>query len=276
MIMKNTKKNSVMKKILPSACMLAVSAAMLSTSTYAWFSMNTKVEVEGLSLTAKSKNTYLLIDETATTASGIQTAAKRKVTFTDATASLYPSSPALTSDEAGYLATTGKTVAEENITTAGVLVDNATKAATVTNWFTANALAPNAAAIDTASARQLTSFTDYVLVKTVYLTVASGSDPANNFTITPTFTQTSGGTDITAAKVLVTTSDGGFANLSSANNGTAVDIKGSNTSLTDSTVLTVNFYIYYDGDEAPVYTNNMANLKGASFECDIDAQVVTS
>ena len=266
---------STRKKLMASASMLMVSVMMLGSATYAWFSMNTRVTVDGMSLTAKSNNTYLLINKTQTTASGIQTAALTAESFTDADAVLYPASPALTEAEAGYLTTSGKKVDETAITTAGVQVDTAAEAAAVTNWFTAYAVDPTAPTINAATARQLTGWTDYVLIKTVYLTVAVGSDGANNLTVTPTFTQKTGGTDITAAKVLVTTSDNGFAVLSSAQNGTEVDISGDNTTLTDSDVLTVNFYIFYDGDEAPVYTNNMANLKGADFECAFDVDVVT-
>jgi hypothetical protein len=40
MIMKNNKKRSPMMKIVSAAAMLAVSASMLGTSTYAWFTMN--------------------------------------------------------------------------------------------------------------------------------------------------------------------------------------------------------------------------------------------
>lgn len=45
-------KNSVAKKIIPAVGMLALSATMLSTSTYAWFTMNKEVEMTGLSMTA--------------------------------------------------------------------------------------------------------------------------------------------------------------------------------------------------------------------------------
>ena len=36
-------KNSAAKKIIPAVGMLALSATMLSTSTYAWFTMNKEV-----------------------------------------------------------------------------------------------------------------------------------------------------------------------------------------------------------------------------------------
>lgn len=43
---------SAAKRILPAAAMLALSAVMLSTSTYAWFTMNKQVEMTGLSMSA--------------------------------------------------------------------------------------------------------------------------------------------------------------------------------------------------------------------------------
>ena len=49
------KKNSAKKKLIPAACMLAVSAAMLATSTYAWFTMNKEVTVTGLNLQARGE-----------------------------------------------------------------------------------------------------------------------------------------------------------------------------------------------------------------------------
>ena len=52
--MKNTttKKASAKKKLLPAAGSLAISAVMLSTSTYAWFTMSREVEVTGIKMTA--------------------------------------------------------------------------------------------------------------------------------------------------------------------------------------------------------------------------------
>jgi len=49
---KKTKKNSVMKKLVPATGMLLVSAIMLTTSTYAWFTMSREVEVTNISMSA--------------------------------------------------------------------------------------------------------------------------------------------------------------------------------------------------------------------------------
>lgn len=49
---KNNNKGSAKKKLLPAAAMLTTSAVMLSTATYAWFTMSREVEVTGINMTA--------------------------------------------------------------------------------------------------------------------------------------------------------------------------------------------------------------------------------
>ncbi len=58
----NMKKKSTARKLLPAAGMLAVSASMLATSTYAWFTMNKTVEVKGMEVKAKAEK-GLLVNE---------------------------------------------------------------------------------------------------------------------------------------------------------------------------------------------------------------------
>ena len=62
-----------MKKLIPALCMLLVAAALLGTSTYAWFSMNTEVKATNMSVTAVA-NKNLLISQTSADAgfAGIQ------------------------------------------------------------------------------------------------------------------------------------------------------------------------------------------------------------
>ena len=253
-------------KLLMSIIAVAFAFVALGTSTYAWFSMNTSVSVTGMELVAKSDNTYLLIGDGANdTADEIQAINPTSIEIEwDTSASkVLPSAPALTAAEAAYLpATTGKTVTDAAITTAGAQVTNKATAAAVTNWYTAIAETSSAATMKTGSARQLESFTGYVFVKTVYLTVADGANGAKDLSVSATFTQVGNGTDVTAARVLVATDDGGFATLSSTS--ATADIKGNNTLLTDTTVRTVDIYIYYDGNDTNVFTNNAANLTGAT------------
>ncbi|MGN0597469.1 MAG: hypothetical protein ACI4J1_09110 [Ruminiclostridium sp.] len=49
---KRPQKNSAAKRLIPAAAMLLASATMLSTATYAWFTMNKQVELKGLNMTA--------------------------------------------------------------------------------------------------------------------------------------------------------------------------------------------------------------------------------
>lgn len=48
----NSSNNSAIKRIVPAVAMFALSAVMLSSSTYAWFTMNKEVEMTGLSMSA--------------------------------------------------------------------------------------------------------------------------------------------------------------------------------------------------------------------------------
>lgn len=264
------------KKLIPALCMLLISAVLMGTSTYAWFSMNKSVTATGMQVVAKSDATYLLIGS-QNDASAIQTGNAKTIELTvnNNDAKVLPCAPALDATEVGYLTTNGKTTAGVAITTAGVKVENATTAGAFTNWYTANALTSDNAAIDTTTARQLTGFNGYVIQKTVYLTVAAGANAANNLKVSATIAQKGNGEDVSAAKVLVVTSNGGFAVLSSTNNSN-VDIKGSNTNLTDTTVLTVNIYIYYDGNDTNVFTNNTADLTGATIDLTFDVDVVAN
>ncbi len=49
---KQENKNSAKKKLIPAVAMLTTSAVMLSTSTYAWFTMSREVEVQNIQMTA--------------------------------------------------------------------------------------------------------------------------------------------------------------------------------------------------------------------------------
>lgn len=266
-----------MKKLIPALAMLLVSAVLLGTSTFAWFSMNTTVTATNMQVVAKSNNTFLLINTGDNdTATEIQSANVTTIplTVSNEDAKVFPSRPCLTAEDAALLpATTGKKVGGAAITVAGAQVTNTATASAVTNWYTATAADSGASTKASGSERQLESFTNYVIVRTAYLTVSVGATKVNNLTVTPTITQKTSGADISAVKLLVVTDDGGFAAITSANNAQAIDIKGSNTDITDSTVRTVTIYMYYDGEESVVYTNNMANLKGCDISLQFDVEV---
>lgn len=77
-----------MKKIIPSICMLLVTAVLMGTSTYAWFSMNRVVKATGMQVTA-STSANLIISETDIT--NFSTVDAFDINFNDdAVASLAP------------------------------------------------------------------------------------------------------------------------------------------------------------------------------------------
>ena len=270
------KKNTT--KILVAALALFMAIGIATGSTFAWFALNTEVSATGMQVVAKSDNTFLLIgtgdNDTYSEIQGLTAPANTSVALTVAAADadLYPAHPVSSSGEAALIpASTGKKVGGDAITVAGAEVNSAATAAAVTNWYTATAATVDDEAMLAGSARQLTSFDEYVIVKTLYLTVAEGSNNANNLSVTASITAATSKT-IDATRVMVVTSDGGFAILTPAS--PTADIKGSNTALTDTSVITVTVYIYVDGEDASIYTNNKADLDTANISLTFDVDPV--
>lgn len=82
------------KKLIPALCMLLISAVLMGTSTYAWFSMNTTVTATGMKVTAKSDNVFLQISENATFTDPATT-----VTFTETATELKPTTPTIDAEK---------------------------------------------------------------------------------------------------------------------------------------------------------------------------------
>jgi hypothetical protein len=246
--MTKKKNSSPMKKLIPAAGMLMVSAMMLASSTYAWFSMNKTVGVTGLSLTAKSNSTYLLIGkgEAQDTAAEIQTVSATNPQTTVAWS--------ISGESARVFPSAHNTVT------------NATDASSVGNWYFKVADTPNASTSSQVTGTALTTFDNYVVHDTVYLTLAKGSQAATNLTVSASTFAAAGDTNATGdaktfapVKVLVA-SPTGVAEFDKDNVAAVALGDGVN----DSAVVPVDIYIYYDGNHADVFTNNIANLEGAT------------
>lgn len=72
------------KKLLVAVCLLLISATMLGTASFAWFSMNTQVDVEGIEVEAYSDSLFLEISKTGKDATDYNTS----VSFSGAEAML--------------------------------------------------------------------------------------------------------------------------------------------------------------------------------------------
>lgn len=261
----NKKKSSTARKLLPAFAMLTVSAISLSTSTYAWFSMNKEVDVTGLQLTAKSNSSYLIIGDT----DNLQTlqgssANSTTLTFTGDGASLevFPSQH----NPGG---------ADDTAVVGSTKVTNTATASDYGNWYYKIAASPSASAADASKpATALTSFDDYVLHKTVYVTLATGSQAASNLKLksslfTTTNAKTGNNETNNAVTVLVTSSTAYDQVAADSTNPTGTVLA---STVTDQAVVPIDIFIFYDGDDASVFTNNIANLEGATvsltFEVD--------
>ena len=214
--------------------------------------MNKTVTVEGLELTAKADGTYLIVGP-ENTAAGLQ-AENRKAYRFDPVESLrvYPSAHT------------------DSVTNTSTCV--------VGNWYFKYADAPTASTA-TESARSIDSAkfeTDYVLHKTIYVTLAEGSVAASNLKCTGvTFTaagdKTGASATHAAVRVLVTSSSA----IDEASPSSAMSQTVLSSTVTDQTAIPLDIWIYYDGNDSSVYTNNAANLDGASINLTFDVDYST-
>ena len=62
--MRKDKKNSTKKKLVSAAAMLALSTAMLGSSTYAWFTMNKEVTLTGMEVRTHVGSNLLIQNDT--------------------------------------------------------------------------------------------------------------------------------------------------------------------------------------------------------------------
>ena len=205
------------RKLVPALCMLLVSAVLMGTSTYAWFSMNKKVTATGMEITAKADQVFLLINKTGTAGTGDTT-----VSLTQAGVKLFPAA-----------------IEDENKASA----DDATK------WYTAYGTDRDNGAIVAESKTALTTknFGNYVLKNTVYLTLAKGSKASGALTVqATTFTDNIGG----AAKVLVVCGANTVV-LSAASKTSDTTLAAS---VTADAAVKVDLYFYFDGNDSHITT----------------------
>ncbi len=116
------KKTNAKKKLLPAIGMLAISAAMLSSATFAWFTMNKSVEVTGMKLKAQAEK-GILINEKA----GVSDGTWSEEAFADSTVNaLRPASTANFTN--WWHANSKKTNTEAGVNAGGTAVDTDTVA----------------------------------------------------------------------------------------------------------------------------------------------------
>ncbi len=246
--MTNTKKkNGNKRKLLGAVGMLTVSAAMLVSSTFAWFSMNKKVTAQTMSITAKADATYLLINESSELAT-IRSDALSTVTFSEGnTKEVYPAALV-----AGNNPSADTTAANWYYAEGTAFDDGTLKSGTKVMFSETKKSVANETALTVDDTKP---FETRVLKKTVYLALAENSQNATDLTATASIE-----TDGIAGKptrVVIATSDA-YKEFSTTDNA-AVTLKDT---ITNTEVVKVDIYVYYNGDVAEIKTSNMKDIVG--------------
>ena len=235
------------KAIVPALAMLLVSAVLLGTSTFAWFSMNDEVTVSGMQITAKSDQHYLIVGSTnnldalQNKATGNQTKVELK-----------------NSGSTDPLSTTVKPVQPK-----ADAITNATTAAAPGSWeWYEGTSKTDGTAKPTANA--VTDLTEYTLHTTVYITVAKDTPAAQNLILEEaTFAKVGAGKTLDGfGGVVVATADAAERvdsdNALKGRTDTGKPILAA--TVNDQTVIAVEIYVYVYGANANITTENAFDL----------------
>ena len=246
--MTNTKKkNGNKRKLLGAVGMLTVSAAMLVSSTFAWFSLNKSVRATSMSVTAKSNAKYLLVgDDAAKAASSAKTDA---------------AGVALTTEHAALKATTDN---DDNIVypvdyykTAGTL---GTTPTTANSWFTAYNEHSNNATDAIVNAMEVQEGNkDYMIHYQLWLTLSNGSEDYTGKLKTTFTLKDLGSITKDAATSAVVSINNSTAEKAKLNTTTSTFETTGNVTITDTTAVPVDIYVFIDGNSTNVYTDYIAD-----------------
>lgn len=240
------------KVIIPALGILLLSTAASVTGTVAWFATNQTVTATGMKITAKTDAAFMLIKAgNIATAAEIQADKAISANALNGSAQLYPA--------------------------AHETVANREAALTPANWYYMFSNDPEVATGVETTKQSLTSFTDYVLVNEFSITVADGSSSVNNIKISSCkITTTTDNVQEDAVKVLVAgvTKVEEFSDTSAAGAaGTQVLHSGT---VTYNDVAHFSVFIYWDGNDDKVFTNNSQHLLETSVELKFTGDIVAA
>ena len=233
------------KKLIPALCMLLISAVLMGTSTYAWFSMNKKVTVDGMEVSAKTNSRYLLIG----TENNAQTIIKDNLTTVSPTIA------------AGYTTTvypcafTTTAIAKTGVDQTGNWVE-------ANSWYTANSKDNDKS---NENVENYSPFTidgtqekEYMAKYESYLLLSKASENLTGGTLTVTLHKDAVSEQQNNAAVSVYVVVDGYT---LSNNGIIKNADGtvsvSNFSLTSVTPVKVTIYVFIDGTDEIVTSKNV-------------------
>ena len=227
-----------MKRLILTLGLLLVSAALLGTSTFAWFSMNKTVTATGMQVTAKSNATFLLIGDDSDKAANDKTDA---------------AGAALNSTHAAAYTTVGnddkKCYPTAYYAEAGTLNGHTTEAG---KWYTTSSDKTDTAVSGSYPITEVTlGDAGYMLTYKMYLTLTKDSENySGKVKITATFT-----TADAAVKAYVTINGENTV----FDSDTLTFTTNGNVDITATTAVEVVAYVYIDGNSTNVNSAYVAN-----------------
>ena len=229
--------NSLKRQMTAAIAMVLVAGIALASATYAWFVSNNKVEATTTNISAQSNSAYLVIDTKKTT-----TNSKSSVSAGDTETPLYPAKITKSTDGAAEWKSAYASKAGESTMKAGTefTIDDGTAAKAVE--------------------------AKYAVKNTFYIGTGTYDGEFTNLHITGVTVDIATTDDNknlgNAMRVLVVCgndwqvwSAAGEKLSSSENTGTAFSKE-----VKKDTDATVDVYVYYDGDDTNVYSDNLTNL----------------
>ena len=229
------KMKSLKAQFIGAIAMVLVAAVAMGSSTYAWFAMSQEVTATGMEVTAKSDSIFLEIN-------GTEDNGVYGLTGTNALdVELYPAHHEAWS-------------ALANVTDFDLNDDS-----TNDNWYYRYSEYSNQAAPEDhmSDKTYLSAFTDYVAVTSYNVRLREGSQ-ATAYDLYVSDITIPANTGIT----VVIAGANGYKEFSATAHSIAVAAADILSDTVTTTTQVINVYIYFNGDDTNVKTDNIANLTG--------------
>ena len=237
------------KRLIPAVAMLLVSAMLLGTSTFAWFTMNDTVTAETMSIKATT-NANLFIAKGASVALDAITA----VAVTDLNTTAAAVKPA-------EMTASGATVTVKDVATFAVGQEATVSTAGTADTFTTIGTV-NTTTVANETGKDVANY-----AAVAFVSIARKQTVAETYKLTPTCTVTLpqvAGRDSNLNKALRAglIINGAFYESNDANtaSGTATFTFSDVTGLADNTAYSVALLMWFEGEDTDCFVNNAIDL----------------
>ena len=244
------------RKLIPAVAMLLISAIMLSTSSFAWFSMNSKVSATNMSITAKADNPFLQISLTAGRSS-VSTSVVTEATATD----LKLVTPLNVASNVAYYADSGaagtkKTTNPEKFTNAASVL-----------WGEATSSKVNDAEAANVPTKVVSPSGTHYATDVLYFSLADNSADATNLKLSAVTFEKGQNAIFKSARILLVTETGKYMTYSGRDSSIGGD-PALFAAMTPGEDYQVTVYFFFDGTDADAKTSLATDLTAVTASMD--------